>query len=92
MSQNSQLAVVVLGRNDNVAVAARPLPKGFLIEHATLEKPVEVRQVITLGHKVATRAIAQGEPVLKYGQIIGFASKAISPGEWVHVHNISADA
>ncbi|MFM7131757.1 MAG: UxaA family hydrolase [bacterium] len=91
-SAGQPFAVVVLGRNDNVAVAARPLPKGFILEHPALAAPVEVRQVITLGHKVATRPIAKGEPVLKYGQIIGFASKEIAPGDWVHVHNISADA
>jgi len=40
------------------------------------------------GHKVATRAIAAGEPVRRYNQIIGFASKAIAAGEHVHVNNL----
>ncbi len=34
------------------------------------------------------RAIAQGEPVRRYNQIIGFASKPIAPGEHVHTHNL----
>jgi altronate hydrolase len=37
---------------------------------------------------VATAVIALGEPVRKYGQIIGFATKDISPGEHLHVHNL----
>ena len=41
------------------------------------------------GHKMATAAIAPGAPVLKFGQIIGFATKAIAPGDWVHEHNLA---
>ncbi|MCZ2856924.1 UxaA family hydrolase [Blastococcus sp. VKM Ac-2987] len=40
------------------------------------------------GHKVATRAVRSGEPVLKYGQVIGFASIDIAPGDHVHSHNL----
>ena len=29
---------------------------------------------------------------MKFGEIIGFASVAIAPGDWVHSHNLSADA
>src|SRR5436309_5048401 len=43
---------------------------------------------IQAGHKVAVRAIAPGEPVHKYGQIIGFALEPIQPGQHVHVHNL----
>ena len=42
---------------------------------------------IPAGHKVAVRPIAAGEPVRRYGQIIGFASRAIAPGQHVHVQN-----
>ena len=41
------------------------------------------------GHKVARRAIAQGEFVIKYGEIIGRATQDIAPGEWVHTHNLA---
>jgi altronate dehydratase len=46
---------------------------------------------IPLGHKVATRAIATGEKVLKYGVPIGSATRDISPGEHVHTHNLKSD-
>src|SRR5690242_19063728 len=38
---------------------------------------------------MAIAPIADGEPVRKYGQIIGFASKLIAPGQWVHEHNVA---
>jgi altronate hydrolase len=80
---------ILLRRDDNVAVAARPIPKGFVL-HAGA-RPVEVREPIALGHKVAVDDIDRGEPVRKYGQIIGFATKVIPAGSWVHVHNVRAD-
>lgn len=75
---------------DNVAVAARPLPKGAVLALSSGEA-VEVRDAIPMGHKVALSAIAEGEPIRKYGQIIGFASKPIPAGSHVHIHNVRAD-
>ncbi len=43
---------------------------------------------VPAGHKIAVRDIAQGRPVRRYNQIIGFASQAIRAGEHVHVHNL----
>jgi altronate hydrolase len=42
---------------------------------------------VPFGHKAARRAIAQGDPVIKYGVVIGVASQPIQGGEHVHVHN-----
>src|SRR5262252_4515153 len=47
---------------------------------------------VGLGHKLALRDIKKGEAILKYGQIIGFASQDIPAGSHVHVHNVSADS
>jgi altronate hydrolase len=80
---------VVLREIDNVAVAARPIPRGFELQEQG--PTIVVREPIALGHKVALVDIAVGEPVRKYGQIIGFASKPISAGSHVHNHNLSAD-
>ena len=35
---------------------------------------------------------AKDEPALKFGQIIGFATQDIAPGDWVHEHNIGFHA
>ncbi|GAC1464978.1 MAG: altronate dehydratase family protein [Isosphaeraceae bacterium] len=85
---DGQRAVLLRG-DDNVAVAARPIPRGFVVEIG--DHAVEALEPVALGHKVALVDIAPGEPVRKYGQIIGFASKAIAAGAWVHVHNVKAD-
>jgi altronate hydrolase len=85
----SQIAVH-LRPEDNVAVAARHLAAGqsFVFDGATLTLNARVG----LGHKLALRAIPRGKAVYKYGQIIGFASQDIAPGDHVHVHNVAADA
>ena len=80
---------IVLRGDDNVAVAARPIPKGFVLTVG--DRTVEVREPIALGHKVALVAIESEAPIRKYGQIIGFATTAIPAGAWVHEHNVKAD-
>ncbi|HYF90984.1 MAG TPA: UxaA family hydrolase [Symbiobacteriaceae bacterium] len=74
---------------DNVATAVADLPAGFalVIDGNT----VRLAQPIAFGHKFAIRPIAQGEPVLKYGQVIGTASRAIAAGEHAHVQNIESN-
>jgi altronate hydrolase len=80
---------VHLRPEDNVAVAARPLLPG--VEIRVQGRSITLVDRVNLGHKLALRPIAKGEVVRKYGQIIGFASRDIAPGEHVHVHNLSAD-
>ena len=67
---------------DDVLIARSQLVGGATVEN------VQVRGLIPPGHKVATRAIATGEPVRRYNQIIGFATQPIAAGEHVHVHNL----
>jgi altronate hydrolase len=84
----SQVAVH-LRPEDNIAVAARPLPEGAELQHNGTALTVTGR--IGLGHKIAVRPIARGEAVYKYGQIIGFAGTDIPAGAHVHVHNVRAE-
>jgi altronate hydrolase len=85
----SQVAVH-LRPEDNVAVAARPMPTGAELRHDGATLTTSGR--IGLGHKFALRDLARGEAIYKYGQIIGFASETIPAGSHVHVHNVSAAA
>src|SRR5215470_9035110 len=73
-----------LNPSDPVVVAMRDIAVGEMV--ASKVKAVEA---IGRGHKVATQPIAAGEPVRKFGQIIGNATKAIQPGQHVHVHNLA---
>jgi altronate dehydratase small subunit len=51
---------------------------------------VTASNTIRSGHKIALRSIVEREPVLKYGFPIGHATRAISAGEWVHLHNCAS--
>ncbi|KKL26732.1 hypothetical protein LCGC14_2392340, partial [marine sediment metagenome] len=51
-----------------------------------------VIQKIPMGHKVAIVPIGKGDKIIRYGQIIGFADKAIKAGELVHDSLISLPA
>src|ERR1700724_3298697 len=72
-----------LSPDDNVVVAADVIAPGASVAG------VDARERVPRGHKMAVAAIAENEPVRKYGQIIGFASRSIAPGEWVHEHNVT---
>jgi altronate hydrolase len=81
--------VLVLHESDDVAVAVGGLAAGAEIATAGPGGGVlRVTGQVPAGHKVALRAIAAGDPVRKYGQIIGFAGQPIAPGAHVHTHNL----
>lgn len=73
---------------DNVALCRTQLPAGALLNWrgAMLELVSDVPAM----HKVSVAPIPSGAPVLKYGQVIGFASRDIHAGEHVHEHNLIA--
>ena len=68
--------------SDDVLIARQQLVGGTQVEGVT------VKGLIPAGHKIACHAIAEGAPVRRYNQIIGFASQAIAPGEHIHTHNL----
>jgi altronate hydrolase len=78
---------VHLHPDDEVVIATVPLGPGLVIE--TAEGPLTVRQTVPDGHKLAVRSVPAGGPVHRYGQIIGFATGPIAPGEHVHSHNLA---
>lgn len=73
---------------DNTGVATQQLAEATscTVEDITFETSDD----IPAGHKVALAAVDSGSPIVKFGQTIGYASKAIRPGDWVHVHNVQA--
>jgi altronate hydrolase len=72
-----------LNTADNVLVALETIDKGML-----LEEGVAAIARIPRGHKAAARAITKGGEILKFGQIIGFATRDIAAGDWLHEHNV----
>src|SRR5204863_3158389 len=67
---------------DNVLVAVDVIDEGAVVPDG-----VVALQRVPKGHKIAVVLIAEGEPIVKFGQIIGFASTPIMPGSHVHSHN-----
>jgi altronate hydrolase len=71
--------------DDDVVIARSQLVGGTQL----IEEKVTVAGRVPPGHKIATRAIRSGEPVKRYNQIIGFASRDIAPGDHVHLNNLA---
>ena len=69
---------------DDVVIARTQLVGGTAIA----SEGITVMGLVPPGHKVAVRAIAQGEPVRRYNQIIGTAKQPIAAGQHVHTHNL----
>lgn len=74
--------VIRLHPDDSVLIARTTILPGVEVSPG-----IVTADRIPAGHKVAIRPIAQGEPIRRYGQIIGFASEAVAPGRHIHTHN-----
>jgi len=84
MDNISDPPIIRLNDRDGIVIARRTLPPG-----TSVAPNVVTRTRIPAGHKVAVVGHAPGEEVRRYGQIIGFATVAVAPGEWVHTHNMA---
>src|SRR5215470_13894777 len=84
--QNNKLMahLLKLGDQDDVAVALQTVTAGLYLPDFDVTTSTE----IPAGHKLALRAIASGDPVRKFNQIIGFATRPIAAGEHIHTHNL----
>ena len=71
---------------DNVAVALQSINRAEIAKLDTLT--VTAQEDIPRGHKIALKKILKGEPVIKYGNVIGIAKEDIPEGGWIHTHNL----
>jgi len=76
-------STIRLHENDNVVVARVAIARCAPLNG----EGIPAKADIPAGHKVATRRIPQGSPIIKFNQTIAFASADIGPGDHVHVHN-----
>jgi altronate dehydratase small subunit len=88
----SKLRAIVMKQNDNVCTVVENIEPGTEIDvDASGDKTtVLVSERIPFGHKFAFRQIPQGDPIVKYGEVIGIATREIRPGQHVHVHNLES--
>jgi altronate dehydratase small subunit len=89
------LKALIIHPDDNVANLIGPGTKGQTVECAVEGRAetatVELADDIPSNHKFAPRDIRAGEPIVKYGLVIGRASADIRRGGHVHVHNIESN-
>ena len=78
---------VLVNPKDNIAVAIKEIKAGETVTGIG-DLQLQANEDIMRNHKVAIAEVAENDPVLKYGEKIGFASKPIRPGDWVHSHNL----
>lgn len=84
-------AVFQIDKADNVATALEDLEPGTAAVHGDpVQETITVAQEIPTGHKLALCNIADGVTIVKYGVVIGCATKDISIGQWVHLHNMKS--
>ena len=79
---------IILDPADHVGIAKKPLLPGTVLIRADGSE-LRIAQMVPPGHKFALTAIAADSPVRRYGQIIGFSTAEIKPGQHVHVQNMS---
>jgi altronate hydrolase len=79
-------SLILLHPADSVAIARVPVPAGTMLNISG--QTVTARAAIPAGHKIAIRTLNSGDPLYRFGNIIGFATAAIQIGDHVHVHNL----
>ncbi len=73
---------ILLNKNDNVVTILDDFKELNKLSNGML-----IQTYIPFGHKVSILNINKGEHIIKYGIIIGTATKNIKCGNHVHVHN-----
>ncbi len=83
---------ILIKKEDNVATALRDLEvkQEAVIRLDKDEKIITITEPIPFGHKFAVRKIIKGENILKYGEVIGRATRDIEAGAHAHIQNIES--
>jgi len=82
---------IIVHQSDDVAVATKAISKGEDVTYSLGGKEITIKAVdyIPAYHKIAITSVKKGNNVLKYGEIIGYATADIEIGSHVHNHNLS---
>jgi altronate dehydratase small subunit len=81
---------VVLNHKDNVGVALMDLEPGIELDLKVDGQAISVKLVepITYQHKFSVKDIYSGGKIIKFGEVIGEATRDIKTGQHVHIHNM----
>lgn len=89
MSSETDQRVLLLADGDNVAMAKTDMQSGTIL--MVRGERISLLANILTGHKFAFKAVKKGDTIVKYGAPIGIATQDITPGEYMHIHNIDSD-
>jgi galactarate dehydratase len=80
LSRRHEPRYIRLNPADNVAIIANDfgLPAG-----TRLAGGITLKMHVPQGHKIALHDLVEGQPVIRYGEVIGYAGSAIQKGEWI---------
>lgn len=83
---------VIIDPEDSVVTVIEAIPKGGTVTYpvGTQEVSLTAGEDIPRYHKMAVRAIAKGENIIKYGERIGFSTADIAIGRHVHTQNLDS--
>jgi len=81
-----QPIIIKTATADNVGIVGNlnGLAKGTRLDDGTL-----LSENVPIGHKIALFDIGEGDKILRYNQVIGYASKPIKCGEWIQESMVS---
>ena len=86
---------LMMDARDNVATAIGAVTAGeevaILSTKQEVVQRIKARDSLPLGHKIAVMDISSGDEIRKYGAVIGRASKDITAGQYVHIHNVESN-
>ena len=85
---SSKARILVMNPSDNCVTVIDRIEKGENIMIG--DETIKTLDLIPFGHKLAIKEVQKGEKIMKYGEIIGIATKDINKGEWIHTHNIKS--
>ncbi len=82
--------ILMMDEKDNVGIALSDVEKGEWVTVEGTGDSFQALEKIPSSHKIALVDIMEKQPILRYGEPIGYATKMIHKGDWVHVHNLDA--
>ena len=82
---------IIVHPNDDVAVVTKSISKGEDVTYRFDGKEVTIKATdnIPTYHKIAIKNIKKGNNILKYGEVIGYATADIEIGNHIHTQNLS---
>lgn len=89
-NRDNRKKYIILSEKDNVATSLLDIEAGesVCIKSSEGDLNIQIVDCIPYGHKFCIKEIEVYSPVIKYGQVIGVATRQIAVGEHVHVHNV----